>query len=68
MANFWGLTLRDKLKLKTAAEGSERASGSSPIQAPLPTYADEAAAIAGGLEVGDFYKTAGGVVMITLGS
>jgi len=30
----------------------------------LPTYADNAAAIAGGLPIGDFYKTSTGVVMV----
>jgi hypothetical protein len=32
--------------------------------ANLPTYADNAAAIAGGLPIGDFYRTSTGVVMV----
>lgn len=32
----------------------------------LTTYASNTAAIAGGLSTGDFYKTAGGVVMVVL--
>ena len=34
------------------------------IKAPLETYADSAAAINGGLEVGEFYKTSDGTVKV----
>lgn len=39
--------------------------GSALGVAGLPTYADNAAALSGGLTAGDFYRTSAGAVMVT---
>ena len=52
--------------LKSVAESLTNKTLAAPTYATLTTYADNAAALAGGLTTGRLYKTSAGVVMVVL--